>query len=101
MEYLLILLLFLAVALCLEWKYRIHLYHSRKERIIIPFFFFLVGSAWDSLAVLRGHWSFSGRGLVGVTLGALPLEEYLFMLIIPFFILTSYKVLEKKFHKKR
>jgi lycopene cyclase domain-containing protein len=50
---------------------------------------------WDSVAIWRGHWVFPGPGLVGIKIGLMPLEEYLFALVIPYFILTTYSVLKK------
>jgi lycopene cyclase domain-containing protein len=96
MEYLIILLVLLAVGLFIEWKYRVHLYHSRKERIIVTLVFFVIGVLWDSFAIFRGHWDFPGPGLVGLKIGLMPIEEYLFILIVPFWIITMYKILDKK-----
>ncbi|TSC69940.1 MAG: lycopene cyclase [Parcubacteria group bacterium Gr01-1014_46] len=95
-EYLLILLFFLLVALFLEWKYRIHLYNSKKERLIITFILFFIGIVWDNFAVWRGHWSFPGNGLLGINVGFIPVEEYLFFLIMPFWAITMYKILTRK-----
>lgn len=96
MEYLIILLAFLMSAIFLEWKYNIHLYHCRRERVVISLFFFIVGVLWDHFAIYRGHWSFGETGLLGIKIGLMPLEEYLFVLIIPFWILTLFRVLDKK-----
>ena len=96
MEYLIILLALFSIGIFIEWKYHIHLYHSRKERIIITLTFFVIGVLWDSFAIFRGHWDFTGNGLIGITIGLMPLEEYLFILIVPFWIITMYKVLDKK-----
>lgn len=38
---------------------------------------------WDYLAVRAGWWWFDDRFITGVFLGALPLEEVLFFLVIP------------------
>lgn len=96
MEYLFILSVVFLFTLYLDWKYRVRLYQSQKERLLIPLIFFIVGVIWDSYAVYRGHWSFQGFGLTGFKIGFLPLEEYLFFLIIPYFIITLYRVLQKK-----
>ena len=96
MEYLLILLFLLISGIFIEWKYHIRLYHSRKERFIITSFFFIIGVLWDSFATYRGHWSFLGDGLIGLKIGLLPIEEYLFILIVPFWIITIYKLLDNK-----
>lgn len=96
MEYLIILLLLLVSAIFIEYRYCIHLYESRKERMVTILVFFTIGVLWDHFAIFRGHWSFSGNGLVGIKIGLMPLEEYLFILIVPFWIITVYKVLIKK-----
>ena len=96
MEYLSILICFLLLAIFLEWKFRVHLYNSKKERIITTLIIFVIGSVWDTYAVSREHWVFPGNGLIGVKIGLLPIEEYLFFLIMPFLAITIYKVVIKK-----
>ena len=100
MDYLTILLIFLLVAVFFELIFRIRLYHSFKERIIIVGLFFILGITWDFYAVSRGHWKFPGNGILGVYVGNLPIEEYLFFLIMPYFAVTFYKTLEKLFHRR-
>jgi len=94
--YLATLVAFFVFAIWLEWKYRFHLYQTRKERILITLIFFVIGVAWDSFATIHKTWIYPGNGLVGVWIGVLPIEEYLFSLIVPFWILTVYRVLDKK-----
>lgn len=101
MEYLLILFLFFLVTLFLEHKYRVHLYHNRRERFLVVTFFFLVGVLWDSFAVWRGHWAFPVGKTLNIRIGLLPIEEYLFFLIVPFFTLTVYKIMDVKLSKRR
>ncbi|MFB6204375.1 MAG: lycopene cyclase domain-containing protein [Candidatus Nanohaloarchaea archaeon] len=60
----------------------------------VTLFFFSVGVAWDSFAVLRGHWSFGSTGLTGIRIGVLPLEEYIFMVVVPFWIITVYRLFD-------
>src|SRR5258706_12152166 len=96
MEYVVILLILFGVSLFLEQKFNLHLYQSRKERILIPLAFFLIGVIWDSYAVVRGHWNFNTEKLLGIKIGVLPIEEYLFFLIIPYTVLTIYRVLKKQ-----
>ncbi|HLC56056.1 MAG TPA: lycopene cyclase domain-containing protein [Candidatus Nanoarchaeia archaeon] len=96
MEYFLILILLLLIAIFLEYKFRIHIYHSRKERIITSITFFIIGILWDYFATWRQNWNFPGPGLIGIRILDLPIEEFIFFLIIPYFILTLYKVYDKK-----
>jgi lycopene cyclase domain-containing protein len=96
MEYISILFVFLACAVFLDIYYKVHLYHSLRERIFITLLFFIIGVAWDSFAVYRHHWAFPGDGLTGIYFGNLPLEEYLFSLVVPFWVITIYKLLDRK-----
>lgn len=94
--YLAILAAFFALAIWLELKFRIHLYRTRKERILITLIFFVIGVAWDSLSTMNQIWIYPGKGLVGIWIGVLPIEEYLFSLVVPFWILTVYRVVDAK-----
>ncbi|OGI82651.1 hypothetical protein A3I95_01670 [Candidatus Nomurabacteria bacterium RIFCSPLOWO2_02_FULL_44_12] len=95
-----ILIIFFVFTLLLEKTHKIHLYHNRKERSEIVGLFFVIGVIWDTFAIWRSHWYFPGGGTLGIKIGLMPLEEYLFILIIPYFIITLYKVLDSKFKKK-
>ncbi len=95
MEYLAILVALLVSAVVLEHRYEVRLYRSMRERLVVTGLFFVVGVVWDTAAILRGHWSFHDGGLVGIRLGVMPLEEYLFILIVPFWILTVYTVVDE------
>jgi lycopene cyclase domain-containing protein len=94
--YLATLVVLFASALFLEWKYNIHLYATRRERILLTLLFFVIGAAWDTVSVIERTWIFPGNGLVGIWIGVLPLEEYLFFLVVPFWILTIYKLLDAR-----
>ena len=98
-EYLTILLVILTITFCIEKKNKIHLYKSQRERVEIVLFFFLFGVAWDSFAIYRGHWAFPIGKTLGITIGLMPVEEYLFALIIPYFVITIYKLFDSKFRK--
>ena len=102
-EYLAILIIVLLVTIFLERVYKVHLYRNRKERIEIAILFFLIGSAWDTFAIWRGHWYFAGGGggLLGIEFGLMSLEEYLFVLILPYFVITLYKLVDSKFRRRK
>ena len=68
----------------------------KKERFIIAGIMFLLCLAWDYYATWRGHWSFNGPGLIGIRIGWLPIEEFLFILIMPFWAITFYKLMDQK-----
>lgn len=101
MEYLTILLICFAITLTLSLTQKIHLYQSRKERLEIVAFFFVVGVLWDSYAVSRGHWVFPQEKTLGIVIGVMPIEEYVFMIVVPYFILTFYKYFDSKFRQTK
>jgi lycopene cyclase domain-containing protein len=96
MGYLSILIGVFALSAALKQVYRVTLFDSRKQGVAIFGFFFLVGVVWDSYAVHSGHWYFNDHNLVGVRVGLLPIEEYLFFIVLPFFIITFYQVLRAR-----
>lgn len=96
--YLAILAVLFGSALLLEWRFNIHLYDTRRERILVTVLFFVIGVAWDTFSVIEKTWIFPGNGLVGIWIGVLPLEEYLFFLVVPYWILTVYKLIDAKLH---
>jgi lycopene cyclase domain-containing protein len=100
MEYLLILGILLCVTYYVQCHFHIKLYHSRAQKIMAITTFALIGVMWDSFAIWRGHWVFPPGKNLGITIGLMPLEEYLFMLIVPYAILVVYKVVTTRFPTK-
>lgn len=66
---------------------------SLIKAIGIPSFFYW---AWDLWAVARGHWSFHPAHVLGLRFWGLPLEEYLFFLVIGFISIFTYEVVKSK-----
>lgn len=96
MEYVLILILFVIATIFLKWKFKIQIYKSKNHLIMFNATFFIISTLWDYFATWRGHWTFEGPGLVGIKILWLPVEEFLFFLIVPQFGLALYKLFEKK-----
>jgi lycopene cyclase domain-containing protein len=48
---------------------------------------------WDLVAVRHGEWSYGGRYTVGLWLAGLPVEEWLFFLVVPTCAVLTYEVL--------
>jgi lycopene cyclase domain-containing protein len=58
--------------------------YARRKRLLLTLLpVVVVFVAWDLLAIRAGHWSYDPRQTTGIVLGALPLEELLFFLVIP------------------
>jgi lycopene cyclase domain-containing protein len=95
MEYLLIEIIVFMFFFTLHKYFKLILFKNTKQTILLFAFLFVFGVAWDSLAVFRGHWIFPGSGLVGITIFLLPIEDYLFMILVPYLVLVSKGVIEK------
>ena len=59
-------------------------YRNLKALLISIFAVIAVFGAWDVCAAWRGHWSFDPAGVWPFRLLGLPLEEWLFFVVIPF-----------------
>lgn len=96
MEYLGILLFVFLVFAFLKIRCNIQLFKSIKKGVTFTIACLTIGIVWDSYAILRGHWSFGEQFFVGIKIGVMPVEEYLFILIIPFSVLVLYKIVAEK-----
>ena len=95
MEYFLILIGFLISAIVLHKTFKVKIFKSRKHGIATILTFFIIGTVWDYFATWRKHWIFPGNGLLGIRIFWLPIEEFLFILILCYFGLTIFRVYEK------
>ncbi len=91
-----ILISVLLICLAVKWKFKLRLFRSTKEAFIVMFSLFAIGSAWDSFAIYRGYWSYNRQFYVGMTVGLMPLEEYLFMVVVPFLTLVVYAIVRQR-----
>lgn len=96
-EYLLILCGFYLAALILKFKFKVKVFKNIKETIAFYSIVLILGTIWDNFAVFRGHWFYPGKGIVGIFIGLVPIEDYLFAFISAYFLLVLYKVLHDKF----
>ncbi len=98
MEYLLLLVSILLFCIIVNLLFKLQIFESSKQALVVLASLFVIGSVLDSFAVLRGYWSYNENGnfFVGIKIGVLPLEEYLFMIVIPFLTLTIYGLIRKK-----
>ena len=63
-------------------------------RALIPgAFIFLL---WDAYAIAKGHWNFDRKQILGIFgPGHIPLEEYLFFLIVPIAAILTIEAVTK------
>jgi len=94
-------LILLTIGLLLEYFYHEHLFRHLKARIMWALVFLFIGTVWDQYAIPHRHWIFTGNGTMGLYIGVIPIEEFLWFLIVPYFCLTIYKTIQIVLMKKR
>jgi lycopene cyclase domain-containing protein len=96
-EYLLLLVSILIVCTIVNLIFKLQIFNSTKQAVVVLVSLFVVGTFLDSFAVLRGYWSYNTNGnfFVGIKIGLLPLEEYMFMIVVPYMILTIFGQIRK------
>lgn len=100
-QYLLVLGSCVAVTLPLEIIGGARVYQRPKALIITLALVVAVFAGWDVIAVHTGEWWFSARYTLGLRLASLPLEEWLFFLVVPVCALLTYEVLGRGAHAQR
>jgi len=92
LEYLILLLSIFAACTAIKLGYKLQLFNSKKHAALTLCSLFVIGSTLDSYAITRGYWNFQEQFFVGVTIGVMPVEEYLFVLVIPFLTIVIYRL---------
>lgn len=92
-QYLLVLALCAAVTLPLEFAGDARVYRRPKALLATLAPVLAVFAGWDLIAVHRGEWWFSPRYTLGLRIAGLPVEEWLFFLVVPVCALLTYEVL--------
>jgi len=97
--YLLLDLAILAFPLALSFDKKVAFHKKWKyiwQGILLNLVIFL---PWDMAFTALGVWGFNEEYLVGISLFHLPLEEYLFFLVVPYAAIFVYACLEAYFPK--
>lgn len=71
------------------FKFYRHLRSLLKSIVLIVLIFGL----WDIFATFRRHWSFNPEGVWSLRIVNLPLEEWLFFIVIPFCCIFTWEAM--------
>ena len=82
--------------IALKLGFKLQLFESKKHAAVTLGSLFIIGSILDSFALIRGYWSYQLQFFVGITIGVMPLEEYIFMIVIPFLTIVVYRLATMK-----
>lgn len=89
--YLFILVSCLIVTLPLEFALGARVYRRPRRTALAILPAFVTFAAWDLAASQRGHWWFSDRYTLGPRIVGLPIEEWLFFIVVPLCALLTYE----------
>ena len=92
LEILLLIIIFL-ISTVLKLNFKEVLYHSKKERFTINIIIFVIMMSWETISRITGAWLFPGPGYIGIYIFELPLELYMFYIILPDFVFTVYELI--------
>jgi lycopene cyclase domain-containing protein len=80
-----------ALTFPLEFVFGARVFRRPRRLILTLLPVVAVFVAWDLMAHARGHWSYSDRYTIGLHLLGLPVEEWLFFIVIPVCALLGYE----------
>jgi lycopene cyclase domain-containing protein len=95
-QYLLVLGLCVVVTLPLEAIGGARVYRRPRALLATLVPVVVVFAGWDLIAIHRGEWWFSTRYIMGPRAAGLPVEEWLFFLVVPVCALLTYEVLGRR-----
>jgi lycopene cyclase domain-containing protein len=95
-EYLIIELFLLVIGIAIHKFFFVRIFSSRKQMFFFWIISFTVGIIWDHFAIARGHWIYPAGSVVGIFFWKMPLEDYLFMFLYPYYALLTYRLLKSK-----
>jgi lycopene cyclase domain-containing protein len=95
MEYLIIEAVLILITYLIHKYYNVKIFKSKKQMSIFWILIFFGGIVWDNYAVYRGHWFYPGTGTIGINIGLIPFEDYIFMFLVGYGFLVLYTVSNK------
>lgn len=98
--YLVINFLIIVFPLALSFDKKVAYYKNIKSVIVSTVLVGVIYIIWDSVAVLRGDWSFNRSFITGNNLFNLPIEEILFFITVPYSCIFIYEVIRGYIQEK-
>ncbi len=90
-QYLLLMAGCLIITLPLEFLLRARVYRRPRRLLLSLLPMLVVFLAWDAVGIVRGMWTYSLDYTTGIRPLRVPLEEYVFFLVIPICGLLTYE----------
>ncbi|MDD3087843.1 MAG: lycopene cyclase domain-containing protein [Candidatus Omnitrophica bacterium] len=93
-DYARVLILSLALPLLLSFFPPLKFYRKIKYLFLSIFIILAIFGAWDVFATWRGHWYFDADRVWPVKIINLPLEEWLFFVVITFCCIFTWEAMK-------
>jgi lycopene cyclase domain-containing protein len=74
------------------WK---NVWRQRQSFVLAVGLTFIFFSFWDYFAILREHWWFNEKYIIGSRIFGIPMEELAFFVIIPLSCLLTWEILSR------
>jgi lycopene beta-cyclase len=100
-EYLIVLALCLLVTAPLEPLLRLRVYRRPLRLVRTLACVGVVFVAWDLIGARLGHWDYVPGRITGVELLGLPLEEYVFFVVVPLCGILAYEAVKASLSRRR
>ncbi|MDD5120570.1 MAG: lycopene cyclase domain-containing protein [Candidatus Omnitrophica bacterium] len=98
-KYMLVLVCSVIFPLILSFYPPLRFWRNLKTLLLVLSILVVVFGGWDVFATWRAHWYFNPEGVSGARLINLPIEEWLFFIVIPFCCIFTWEAL--KFIKEK
>ncbi len=93
-KYMSVLTLAISLPLLFSFYPPLRFWRNFKALILTLFILVFIFGAWDVFATWRGHWYFNSQSIYGLKIINLPVEEWLFFLVIPFCCIFTWEALK-------
>ena len=100
-EYLIVLALCLIVTAPLELLLGVRVYRQTRRLALTLLSTGAVFVTWDLVGARLGHWGYEQSRIVGVHFLGLPLEEYLFFIVVPLCGVLAYEAVRVTLERRR
>ncbi|MDH4069687.1 MAG: lycopene cyclase domain-containing protein [Ignavibacteria bacterium] len=94
-EYLLVLAAMLSVPLSVSFHRKLRLYRNWRALVGSIACSTMLFGIWDIIAAKRGHWWFNEEYVLGPTLAGLPVEEWLFFIVLGFVTVFTFEAVNR------
>jgi len=100
-EYSIVLLLSLILPLIFSFFAPLKFYQNIRALVLSISITLVLFGAWDVFAAQRGHWYFNQESVWKLKIINLPLEEWMFFIVIPFCCIFTWEAMKYLAKRKR